>query len=314
MTKKVLVKKRNLEYHIKGYRAVHGDKYDYSQVTEESIRNKRIIIGCPIHGDFPQDPSNHKAGKGCKDCGDILRAKKKTKTTDWFVEEARKVHGDRYDYSLVKYTRRRDIVWIICKEHGKFPQRAGHHLNGENCRKCADKQGALIRSSNTLEFIEKAKQVHGERYDYSLVDYVNNHTVVQLICDVHGVFNINPQDHLDGSGCQTCSKRKFSFRKEKWIELAGDRLGVFYIIRCYNETESFYKYGISSRFDKRFNKGRLPYDFEIVRMVMSSDKDYIWELERRFGDFKVKDNYVPLIKMDGTTECFKTYKTNPNRR
>jgi len=125
----------------------------------------------------------------------------KKNTTKTFIEKAKQIHGDRYDYSKVSYTNNKTNITIICKKHGKFSQRPDKHLIGQGCPFCSK----TMKSSNN-SFIEKAKQIHGDRYDYSKVEYVNSHTKVCIICPEHGEFFQDPHNHLKGKGCPICSK------------------------------------------------------------------------------------------------------------
>ena len=172
----------------------HGDKYDYSQVDYKSCR-KVVTIGCPVHGVFEQIAWNHLAGWGCPDCGGTKKL-----TTDQFVRRSKIRHGNKYDYSLTDYVSDRCKVVILCEVHGKFHQRPADHLNGRGCPKCGG-----TGKSDTKEFIDKAKVVHGGKYDYSLVVYLNDVTKVTIICPVHGLFVQTPNSHLQGLGCDRCS-------------------------------------------------------------------------------------------------------------
>ncbi|HDV2027851.1 TPA: GIY-YIG nuclease family protein [Escherichia coli] len=107
---------------------VHGDKYDYSKTVYKGARDKVVII-CPIHGEFKQKPSNHLSGYGCKGC--------KTKTAEEFITDARKIHGNKYDYSKVEYVNSHTNVIIVCPEHGEFKQKPSNHLAGKGCTECA---------------------------------------------------------------------------------------------------------------------------------------------------------------------------------
>ena len=145
------------------------------------------------------------------------------KTTEQFIEEARQVHGDKYNYSKVEYINANTKVCIICPEHGEFWQRPYDHLNGHNCPKCI---GRGAYKSTTQEFIEKAKNIHGDKYDYSKVEYINNHTNVCIICPVHGEFQQKPNSHLMGCGCPACAGNiKLTTEEfiEKTREIHGDK-------------------------------------------------------------------------------------------
>jgi hypothetical protein len=175
-------------------REVHGDRYDYSLVDYVSNRTKVKII-CSEHGMFEKTPSNHLNGQGCKHCSGKAKG-----TTETFIAKAKEVHGDRYNYSLVEYVNNAAKVKIICSEHGVFEQKPNNHLKGRGCRHCAG-----IAKGTTEAFIAKAKEVHGDNYDYRLVDYVNAYTKVKIICSEHGVFEKTPSNHLNGQGCSHCA-------------------------------------------------------------------------------------------------------------
>ena len=127
----------------------------------------------------------------------------KRKSNDEFIREAQSIHHNRYDYSKVEYTNNKTKVCIVCPEHGEFWQTPSDHLNGKGCPQCA---GNVRCDKDT--FIEKAKHMHNDRYDYSKVEYVNAHTKVCIICPEHGEFWQTPNNHLNGNGCPLCKNRK----------------------------------------------------------------------------------------------------------
>jgi len=120
-------------------------------------------------------------------------------TTAEFIEKAKKVHGDKYDYSLVEYLDNQTKVKIVCKTHGEFLQVPYSHCNGRGCPFCSNNNF----KSNTQEFVKKAVQVHGDLYDYSKVDYSNNRSKVKIICRIHGEFLQTPVEHYR-YGCNQC--------------------------------------------------------------------------------------------------------------
>ena len=200
-----MTKKSTKKEFIKKAKLIHGDKYDYSKV--EYINNKsKVLIICPIHGEFFQRPNDHLSGYGCLDC-----AGKRKLTTDDFIFKAKQVHNDRYNYSKTEYVNYKSKVCIICPEHGEFWQIPYHHLNGTGCPKCSHQSYCHTNKS----FTDKAKQIHGNKYDYSKVNYINNSTKVCIICQKHGEFWQTPNDHLDGCGCPKCKQSKL----ENEIEL-----------------------------------------------------------------------------------------------
>jgi very-short-patch-repair endonuclease len=128
----------------------------------------------------------------------------KKKTKESFIEESKFVHGDKYDYSKVEYVNARTKVCIICPEHGEFWQRPADHVRGIGCPKCKVDKITSARRLSTNEFIEKSKNIHGNKYDYSKVEYVNAKTKVCIICPEHGEFWQTPSHHLLGQGCIKC--------------------------------------------------------------------------------------------------------------
>ena len=135
---------KNKEFIIKAIK-VHGNKYDYSKTNYISMR-KKIIITCPTHGDFIQIASSHIIHKqNCPICA-------KTKlTTEILINRFNEIHGDKYDYSLSKYTSNMCHIDIICKTHGVFNQRYDSHLKGYGCNKCLTSVG----ENKILKFLEK---------------------------------------------------------------------------------------------------------------------------------------------------------------
>jgi len=128
---------------------------------------------------------------------------RKNLTTEEFIKRAKKVHGNKFDYSLVNYISTVDPVQIICDVHGPYFQSPNSHLAGSNCPKCSQN-----KKSNTDEFIEKAKKVHGDYYDYSCTDYKFNNKKVKIRCICHNlIFKQEPASHLAGHGCPKCRRR-----------------------------------------------------------------------------------------------------------
>ncbi len=180
----------------------HKGKYDYSETEFKLPREDgKVKIICPIHGEFWQTPSSHLSGKGCPKC-----VKNRRLTLEGFIERAKKIHGDKYDYSKVEYVNSWTKLCIICPIHGEFWQIPQGHLIGQGCPKCAREMLKSINTMKTDTFIEHAKKIHGNKYDYSEVCYINNHTKVCVKCPIHGEFYIRPLNHLHlKQGCPKCA-------------------------------------------------------------------------------------------------------------
>lgn len=208
-------KKLSTDDFIKRAEEIHGDKYNYDKTNYVKAHDD-VIITCPIHGDFKQKAYVHLQGFNCPKCGKLNAANKTKLGVDSFKERAFDIHGNKYDYSKVEYKNNNTPVIIICPEHGEFKQSPLSHIQQKsNCPKCTR------RYADTDTFIENAKKIHGEKYDYSLVDYKNNKTPVTIICPIHGKFEQVPNGHLDGGGCQKCGGN-LSLTKNEFISKSNE--------------------------------------------------------------------------------------------
>lgn len=205
---------------IENARTVHGERYDYSLVEYVNNRTK-VKISCSEHGIFLQAPHDHVNSKSnCPECsGNVKRDNKR------FESDARAVHGDRYDYSLVEYVNNSSKVKIKCKEHGVFVQEAYTHLSGSMCPKCRLEINSLNKTSTTSEFIRKARQVHEGRYDYTNTEYKDSGRKVTITCLTHGDFDQVAITHTSGHGCPKCgdeaSAKYRAFTNEEFIIKSG---------------------------------------------------------------------------------------------
>ena len=202
---------------------VHGDKYDYSKVKYVNSVTKVCIV-CPVHGDFWVRPADHIHSKvGCPRCSGLKKS-----NTEEFIEKARKKYGDKYDYSKVNYVNSKTKVCIVChekdvfgNEHGEFWQRPNDHLNGYACPKCAQNH-----IPTTSEWVKMARLVHGDKYDYSKVNYVDAVTKVCIVCPEHGEFWQRPTNHIYlGAGCPDCNSNAKSRMEEKVFDNINE-LGI----------------------------------------------------------------------------------------
>ena len=124
-----------------------------------------------------------------------------------FIEKARQIHNDKYDYSKVNYVNSRTKVCIICPTHGEFWQTPHNHLKGYGCAECGKEKSHLPKIT-TEDFIAKSKEIHGNKYDYSKACYKTCDTKVCIICPEHGEFWQTPSNHINGSGCPKCANEK----------------------------------------------------------------------------------------------------------
>lgn len=191
---------------------IHNNKYDYSNVVYTN-RNNKVTITCPIHGQFEQTPNGHLKGYGCYACG-----RNKTKTTESeFIEKSKLIHGDFYDYSNINYQSALKPVTIKCPIHGEFTQKANNHLNGSGCKECSLDKISKQFSDNTETFIEKAIKVHGNKYDYTKINYVDSKTKIIIKCPIHGEFKQLSTNHIQGTRCPLCTISKGEEHILNWL-------------------------------------------------------------------------------------------------
>lgn len=202
--------KKNTKSFIEEAKSIHGDKYDYSLTEYRGARDKVKII-CPIHGAFEQQSSNHlRIEIPCLKCSYEERGINSSFTLEDFINKGNSVHNNHYDYSSVskQFKNLSDQVTIICPTHGRFTKSASNHVNGQGCPKCSQNGLAEKFLKSNEDFIKDAKKVHGNKYDYSNVEYTGAFDNVKITCPKDGVFVQSPSSHLGGIGCPKCSRRK----------------------------------------------------------------------------------------------------------
>jgi hypothetical protein len=198
-----LSRKLTTEEFVLRARQVHGDKYYYNKVNYRST-DTPVIITCPTHGDFSQEPRGHLWGSGCPECYYDKAGEYSKLTTKQFIERSIIVHGNKYDYSKVIYNNMHEKVVIGCNVHGNFKQTPNSHLHGSGCFKCGKDCIAHQFTLTKDQFIEKSYKIHGDRYSYDLADYKGQDIPVVIICSEHGAFLQKPQHHFIGRGCPKC--------------------------------------------------------------------------------------------------------------
>ena len=237
---------------------VHGvGRYDYSKVNYKNINTKVIII-CHNHEEpyeFKQTPNNHLQGHGCKKCQYEKISINQKMTLEEFIEQSRKIHGDKYDYSKVNYVDSQTKVIIICPKHSDFKQKPNHHLRGEGCRKCALEQQSIRQTLTLEEFIEQSRKIHGDKYDYSKVKYISGDIEVIITCPKHGDFPQTPNAHSRGQGCPKCNSSKGEVVVRNWL------------IKNKIEFEE------QKRFDDCRDKRKLPFDFYLPQYNLCIEYD-----------------------------------------
>lgn len=243
-------------------------------------------------------------------------------TQETFLIRAKNQHGIKYDYKDTIFTGVNNIVKIICPIHGEFEQMAMSHLIGCGCSKCSFDKIHEGRKSNTDEFIKIAKLKHGDKYDYSLVNYINNTTKVKIICPIHGEFEQPPHHHKRGGECKKCANIKTGkaaidnsrgWSLSDWenkIKKNPNAIPKLYVIKCFDKKETFIKIGITMRtIEKRFaNKKLMPYNYEVL-FILEEKASVVFNLEIELKKLFKAEKYTPKLKFCGSRECFNVSQT-----
>lgn len=203
----------------------------------------------------------------------------RTLTTEQFIEKANKIHNFKYDYSLTKFINSKIKIRIICPIHGEFEQSHNKHLSKKGCPKCGFISRCKLATSNTEAFIKKAIEIHGEKYDYSNVNYIGKENKVEMKCDKHGIFKQTPHNHLAGNGCPICKESK----------------GESIITEFLNKNKI--KFTPQKRFSECRNILPLPFDFYLNDYNICIEYQGIQHFEPR-SKFGGKVEFEKTIKRD----------------
>lgn len=240
--------RKTTEDFVKEAKLKHVDEngvpiYHYEKVDYKNNGTKVSII-CKKHGIFNQTPGNHLYGYGCKKCRNDNSGSSQRLTKEQFIEKAKLKHIDEtrfplYSYEKVIYTNSHTKIIVTCKIHGDFEITPNNHLNGSTCLKCSNEKSSERQRLTTDEFLRKAKEIHGDTYDYSKTIYgKNNNEPINIICYKHGLFNQSPTSHLAGKGCKLCGNEKSSERQRFTLEECINKFRYFHCDRYdYNMVE-----------------------------------------------------------------------------
>jgi len=219
------VNKSKESFEIKA-RNIHNDLYDYSLVDYKNARcNVKII--CKVHGQFEITPNRHLSGSGCQKCGRLLLSKSLTYPLDKYLDEVNKKYNYKYDYSKIKWEGVDKNITIICPSHNlEFITNGRSHRDlGVECRICKKEKTINYNQLTTEIFIKKAKEIWGDKYDYSKTNYINANNKVIIICKIHGEFLQYPSNHYKYD-CLKCSKYlvnlpKINLARETFVDKAN---------------------------------------------------------------------------------------------
>jgi hypothetical protein len=271
-------------------------------VLSEYLGNNTYILVKDIYGEYLVFPSGllRKMYPSIKSC---------LNKTQYFINKAKEVHNNKYDYSKSIYKKATLKVKIICPIHGEFYQMPCYHLKGCDCPKCGFIKASETRTITNNEFISRCKEIHKNKYDYSFTNYKHSRIKIMITCPEHGNFLQTPDAHLQGQGCMKCIRNDFS--RTGFIKKSKNRDCTCYIIKCFNDEEIFYKIGITSlNTKKRFNGNRnLPYNYEVLYEIIGT-AETIYNLENYLHKLYKNFKYKPKISFIGQSECFSEVDLN----
>lgn len=228
---------------------------------------------------------------------------------NWIIKKSEQIHGNVYSYRIPEgCTKTIHHFYVYCDKHGEYKTNYTNHIFKQNgCKQCY--VDTLFKNDNY--FLEKANQTHKDTYDYSQSSYVSMKTKVKILCKLHGIFEQTPDKHIRGQGCPTCSKltsKICGYSREDFVESSyrSNIKPYLYIIKCFDESEMFYKIGITaSELKVRFSGKKLPYKYEIIQKIENKDPSYIYDLEKSLNRLYKQYQYKPLKDFNGYTECYK---------
>lgn len=141
---------------------------------------------------------------------------RKRLTKEEFVEKAKRIHGNKYDYEAIEYIDIKTEVLIYCKTCQEyFKQKPRSHLAGNGCANCNG------RKYTTKKFISLLEKVFENKYIY-FGDNFKSNTKIKVLCKIHNIFFFKRIDHLlEGSGCPICLKEKITKTSEEFIKQAN---------------------------------------------------------------------------------------------
>lgn len=282
---------------------LHNNCYDYSlSMYKGSTTHIKII--CPIHGEFKQSYNQHViAKKGCYACGKKRRGAVTTLIADNKYKELCK----KYNFTFIKRISENNCSVVYYK--GLYNLTYRMYVKSDTVLLCT----LTTVQDKTKFFIEEAKRITGDKYNYEYVIYTGNKEHVLLECnDCNYIFERTPNDLLsknpDCYHCALLKKHFIGFSRSNFINLCNKNntgKATLYIIHCFDDTEDFYKIGITSRsVGIRFQyKHYLPYNYEITQEI-EDDADVIWDLEKYLHNLYKDYSYKPLKSFGGKTECF----------
>ena len=217
---RVKAKERRLTHteFLKRANTIHGDKYSY--VSECTIASAYIDINCSTHGIFNQTAQAHLSGQGCPACGKEKAHLARRMSFATFVEKGRRRFNDKFTYLEDVWRGGDSPTSAICPSHGRIDIHPYSHVTKKHgCPSCAIEERNQKRRLTDHKVITDFRKMHGDKYDYSKMKYINSNTPVEIVCPTHGVFKQSPDKHKVGRGCAKCSNGKNTSKiAEEWLD------------------------------------------------------------------------------------------------
>ena len=271
------------EEFIKRATEVHKGKFDYSKVVYVNTVTPLTVI-CPVHGEIQVKPHGHLQGHDCDQCCSTYKL-----TTEEFVKRSKEKFGDKFDYSEAVYVSSIEPVTLLCQEFGRFQIKAMTHLLS-----ATGYPSSIVNRPRGIEyFLKRSSDVHGDRYDYSKVEYCNKRTNVKIICKEHGEFLQTPNNHWSGAGCHKCATGGYKLLLD----------GYFYIYDIAGDIG----FGITNVPNERHSAHKTTFKTEGVAAkrthLFKGTGEMVYEIERHFKHtLPIKDLGVDGFRTEATTK------------
>ena len=284
--------------------SIAAPQFTYTNVVYVSSAIK-VLVTCPLHGDFSISPNKLLCGRGCPTCKSTKISNALTRPVDSFVEAINVRYGSLYSVNISTYTNCKKPVQLTCKVHGAFTATPDTLLNKPNtgCPACVKERQRILRSSTTEQFIAKAGKVHNNYYGYANVSYINNYTPIWITCPMHGDFLQLPANHLAKKGCLICNLT--------W-RYSSVPTTLYYLEVTNPAGITAYKVGITTRALKlRYYKElALGYTFKVLRIYefLSGEAAFTYEQRvlHQFQHLRYTSPGKFLHRGVGDTELFHT--------
>lgn len=295
---------------IDRFTARHGNAYDYSLLPEEIDCRERLPVCCPEHGVFQVYPTNHTKGSQCPRCHKLVTHE------DW-IQLVKKLYPT-LDFSRAIYTANRELVTVVCPQHGVFKVQAGELTRARTRERetrlagCPGCRFGLRKDTTTItreEWIERYRIHHGDKYDYSkLPEFISYKQKISIVCPMHGVFKMLPHNHYKKGKCPKCVHEEAGpgHSASQWAACQKGRKATLYVVRMYSDEESFFKVGITFNSVRRRFETKTPYTVQTIAEYKSDSAKAVWHLELKIKNALKKYKHRPAQPFPGQHECFAT--------